>query len=727
MKTRWLFLPIIALTVAPAHALVLVKDGAAKADIRAGADAADAAATLQQYVEKISGARLDIRTQEAGAKMPAILVGQVAVKAGLRFPGPTPSREAYAILTKGNRLLMAGESPAATVFAVYHFLETLGCRWFMPGELGEVTPSVKTIDVPPLDIREKPDFDSRRIWGSGFAERSGWCRQNRTGGLAMDTRHNWNGLVPETAYWADHPEYFSLIGGERKVRQLCTSNPEVVKAATQTVLARFRANRALTTISLSPNDGGGFCQCENCRKLDVAGYIEPSNGATCLSDRLQVFYNAVAREVRRVFPDRILNYYAYGDYTLPPKREIRIEPNLMVWIAPIRSCRLHGTGASNCPSRQALARFIEDWSKIAPRIGYRTYNFNLAESITPYSKVSIYKKEIPFLKAHKCSALNFETFGSWAIEGPHTYLSARLAWDADANVDAIMAEFYDRLFGKAAPHVRSYWERVDRAFVEADTHAGSFYCLPRIWTPEMLRACTKDLEAAEKAAESDIIRQRVRVFRRGLENARMYMDIHNASLEGDWIRAKEVYDTFLAHARAMVADGILNPYGVRYLERFVAPAVLAGYARTTSGCSIVAQLPDQWQFRYDLEDRGESEKWFSPDAPSAGWRPVRTFTSTIEEQGIEERMTFMWYSTRVNVDKTGAGLVLWFSDVDGKSKVWVNGKLAGEGAPGNFDIDLRGLLKPGPNSITVRVDHSRISDLALGGILGPAFIYSRSP
>ena len=364
--------------------------------------------------------------------------------------------------------------------------------------------------------------------------------------------------------------------------------------------------------------------------------------------------------------------------------------------------------------------------KIAPHIGYRTYNFNLAESITPYSKISIYKQEIPFLKAHNCSALNFETFGSWAIEGPHTYLSARLAWDAGANVDAIMAEFYDRLFGKAAPHVRYYWERVDRAFVEAATHAGSFYCLPRIWTPEMLRACTKDLEAAEKAAQSDIIRQRVRVFRRGLENARMYMDIHNASLEGDWVRAKDVYDRFLAHAREMVSDGILNPYGVTYLERFVAPGVLAGYARCTDGCSIVARLPDEWQFRYDAEDRGESEKWFSPDAPSDGWRTVRTYTSTIEEPGIEEQMTFMWYSTRVNVDKAGAGLVLWFSDVDGRSKVWVNGKPAGEGAPGNFDIDLKGLLKPGPNSITVRVDHSRISDLALGGILGPAFIYSRS-
>ena len=45
---RWLFLLSIALTAAPTHALVLVKDGAAQADIRAGADAAGAAAGLQE-------------------------------------------------------------------------------------------------------------------------------------------------------------------------------------------------------------------------------------------------------------------------------------------------------------------------------------------------------------------------------------------------------------------------------------------------------------------------------------------------------------------------------------------------------------------------------------------------------------------------------------------------------------------------------------------------------
>lgn len=727
VKTCLALLAVVASTAAPVCGLTLTSDGAPQAVICASSDATDAAATLQRYIEKISGARLPILTENATGGKAAILVGDVAVNAGLKVPGPTPSREAYAVRSVGNRLLIAGESARATEFAAYHLLETLGCRWFMPGEIGEVVPSMKTVEVGALDIREKPDFDTRRIWGSGFRESPSWCLQNRAGGLPMATRHIWSELVPENKYWAAHPEYFSLINGERKPRQLCTSNPEVVKAATQTVLDHFGADPNLKTASLSPNDGGGFCQCDDCRNLDVAGYFEPSSGGICLSDRLQIFYNSVAREVGKKFPDRILNYYAYADYTLPPKRETKLEPNLMVWVAPIRHCRLHGIGSADCASRDALGKLIDDWSKIAPRIGYRTYNFNLAECIAPYSKISVWKQEIPFLKARKCTAIDFETLAGWAIEGPHIYLSARLGWDADADVDAVMADYYEKFFGKAAPHVKAYWERIDRAFAEARTHAGGFQCLSAIYAPELLAACAKDLDAAENAADSEIARKRVQMFRRGLENARMYMQMHNAFTAGDFSQAKTVYDKLLAHCKAMVADGLLNQYGATYLQRFIEPKILEGHARSTGDCKVIARLPDAWNFRYDPDDKGEAGRFWAEDSASDGWQPVKTYSSTLEEQGIAEQMTFMWYSVDVNLQTLPQGkLFLWFSDVDGAAKVWVNGKVAGEGAKARepFDVDVSRLMKAGANHIAVRVDHSRLTELALGGILGPAIIYS---
>ena len=67
----------------------------------------------------------------------------------------------------GDRLLLAGNNDGpyhGTEYAVYDFLRSLGVRWFMPGEFGEVVPRQKTIRVPEQQIRQKPDFAMRNWW-----------------------------------------------------------------------------------------------------------------------------------------------------------------------------------------------------------------------------------------------------------------------------------------------------------------------------------------------------------------------------------------------------------------------------------------------------------------------------------------------------------------------------------------------------------------------------------
>jgi len=56
-----------------------------------------------------------------------------------------------------------------TDYAAYALLENLGCRWFFPADWGEVIPEKKTLTVPELNIRSKPDFAMRviRLMGAG--------------------------------------------------------------------------------------------------------------------------------------------------------------------------------------------------------------------------------------------------------------------------------------------------------------------------------------------------------------------------------------------------------------------------------------------------------------------------------------------------------------------------------------------------------------------------------
>src|SRR5690349_9806463 len=160
-----------------AAALTLVQDGAPRATIVVARDAlaaepepkaehtaepqpaankvAAAARDLRDYLQKITGARLPLVSDEKDPGGAVILVGKSALTRALddKVPaGVTPQREeeGFVILAKGDRLLLAGndEGPYhGTEYAVAELLERLGVRWFMPGEYGEVVPHQKTVEV----------------------------------------------------------------------------------------------------------------------------------------------------------------------------------------------------------------------------------------------------------------------------------------------------------------------------------------------------------------------------------------------------------------------------------------------------------------------------------------------------------------------------------------------------------------------------------------------------
>jgi hypothetical protein len=713
-----------------AEALELVKDGEARAAIwyssaadnkrlagveeklRGRVDTEKAVALdLAAVLKTISGAELQVKSVEQDgpvpADAPAIIVGDLSVTLGMPPPPKTVSGDGYRVQTKGNRLFLAGETPASTYFASTHFLETLGCRWFFDNKIGTVLPSLKTIAVKDLDLEEKPDFRSRSIWGPNWG-RSDWTRRNRLGGLSMNTGHNW-------------PSWF------------CTTDPEVQKSYISNAIER---SKGATSISISPPDGTRYCTCERCKALDDPSYREPSSDSVVMSDRFQEFYNLVGEAVKKVYPDVILNHYAYADYTLPPKRVRTAPDNLCIWIAPIRFCRLHSLSNPICPARQRCREVIEDWMKVESQMGWREYNYNLAELCVPFSKISVWKDDFPLLHKLGCIGINVESLVHWHLYGINTYRAARLCWDAEADVDAIMDDFYTRFCGPAAPHVKAYWERIDKAYREADVHAGSFHGIHVMWTPELLAACQADLAAAAKAAgKDDLIAQRVAMFQMGLDNARYYLDLRAAWNRCDFAAAKKIYDEWMAHMDRIHAEGIhqVGEYKRGYAPRFVGVGVEAGYARVTDGRRLVLQLPDEWDFRYDPTNEGESNGWFKAVVEPEGWTKVKTYSATLNEQKIPEQLTWMWYRTTIRTPKKlpDGPLHLFFMEPDANDmKIWLNGELAADLTSGiksrqPLDVDLTGKLKPDQEiQVTIRMWHRRISELALGGLLKPVMLYS---
>jgi hypothetical protein len=743
---------VLALAASSPAAVDLARDGQATAAIwhyaaapepkaagRRGATVTDATAAqeLAKYLQQITGAAFEIKAVAKGtppeAGKPAVVLGQMALDLGLAAPPQTISGDGYRILTKDRLLLMAGETPTSTSFAVSHLLETLGCRWYFDNPIGEVVPELKTVSVDTLDIAEKPDFAIRRMWGPNWNSEM-WGRRNRLGGLPANTGHDWQ-HVPPAKYAEAHPEYYALRAGARKPGGwVCTTNPDVIRLFVEGVAAEA-GDRPHASVSISPPDGTGYCECDACKALDEPTNIEASSGRVAMSDRYMTFFNAVGAGVLKINPNAVLNFYAYADYSIPPKRPMKSPENLCAWVAPLRFCRLHPLGSPICESRRRCKDVVEGWCNVVSKMGWREYNYQVAELTVPFSKVNVWRQDIPYLKKRGCVGLNIECLATWHIYGPHTWLVSRMMWKTDLDVDATMNDFYLRFCGKAAPHVKAYWERIDKAVATSPAHSGSFYSNHVIWSPELLAACTADLDAAARAADTDLARKRVGMFRMGLENARFFLAVRDATNRCDFAAAKDTLTKWQAHMDAVFAERVhpIGEYKQGYTKRFLAPAIDQGFARTTGNCKLLTQLPDEWLFRYDTRDEGETAGWQKPGATAEGWRKVNTCSATLSQQGIPEELTYLWYRVAFTppAQLPQGPLTLWFAEIDGRpTKVFLNGEQIAEFAKGRIpnEVEVTGKLIPGrENVIAVKIDHRSITELLLGGIIKPVMIYSGQP
>jgi hypothetical protein len=714
---------------------------------------------LVDWVKKITDAELPIANAPIAGSA-SIYIGKAALEAGLKLDDiSSPSREGVRITVDAKRVLIAGQKDAATLKAVCRFLEELGCRYFMDGPLGEVYPRTKTLSVAALKIVEKPGLLERNPKGPSWPGVL-WKAWNGGGGESFGHSHSWGSYVSPDVF-AEHPEYFAMgADGERKAGGwLCTSNPGLRNYFAERVIAAIEKGN--THPSLSPTDGRGYCQCPTCKAQDDPSSFEPSSGTVSVTNRYVDFFDAVARQVAKVHPESVLSFYCYADYTQPPTVKRKLSPNLCAMIAPIRYCRLHGVGHENCPSRIQQLSMTEGWAAVASKIGYYNYMYNLADATLPFFKFSACKKEFPYLMSKGLSYMTIEVLSDWHIYGPQTYLSLKLAYDPTASPEAIMEDYWLKFYGpKAAPFMKDYWMGIDAAQNKVTTHAGCFFGLAQIYTPEFMKECEGHLKKAAAAAKGDgIHEQRVKLHADGFKSAVEYRKISDDMNRGDFATALSDYEAMTARLNEMAANGLINrEYATAYLKRFLSNTIVRGAAATAPPNRLVQVLPDRWQFTFDETDEGNEKQYHTAAFDDSKWASVATHNITLDAQGFDKN-TIHWFRTKFTAPATKGKLMLFFGEVDGAAEVYVNGKkidvvpYASESkakkpdakpaapptlAPGikapreglakaraPFEVDISGAVKPGENVIALRADHSKISELALGGILRPVLLIEK--
>ena len=403
----------------------------------------------------------------------------------LTLPGETGLPDEQRGESKPKPMELWAEDERGSFNAVCGFLHGLGVRWYMPGEIGEVVPSMKTIALPKMDETVRPDFPIRRfnvrfgVYGTNLAM---WAmRLGLRDPYGIEAAHGMDSMTRHEAVFAAHPDWFALYGGKRRFdlhanNQLCYSNDELFRETVRYVRAQLDHFK-VEMVSVMPPDGyTAICQCDLCKGKDSP---ERDNRGL-LSDYVWDFVNRVAKEVRKTHPNGKVINCAYGAYTLPPLKIDKLEPNVVVSIV----------GGRRPLSDKPLD--VEENRKLRADWAAKTSQPIIIFENYPFTDRGWY---LPFFAPHTLGAginatkgisqgediwltvrQDFEKVG---IGFNHflIYFTQRMYWGGkDADVDAMFREYCRLFYGPAEKEMLAFfeyceanWQAAEKEKDKADT------------------------------------------------------------------------------------------------------------------------------------------------------------------------------------------------------------------------------------------------------------------
>ena len=527
-----------------------------------------AAKDLQAHWEKLTGQTLAVVREGALGDKTPIVVGRceaVLKKLGVRIDFDGLGHEGIVVRTKGSALILAGNR-RGVLYATYTFLEDhCGCKWLAPD--CTVIPKSGKIHVADLHKRYVPPLEYRST-DYPCSRSAEWAVRNKVNGTQTRLTdkhggkiayahfvHTFNSILDPGKHFAKHPEYFSEIDGKRVGghTQLCLTNPDVLAIAKKTVREWIKADPKATIFSVSQNDWHNYCRCAKCKAL------AEKEGAQ--SGPLLHFVNAIADDIAKDYPDKLISTLAY-QYTRKPPKHVRPRPNVCVRLCSIECCFAHPLDV--CPTNRTFVDDIRNWNKICNRLYIWDYVINYAHSVQPFPNLRVLGPNIRFFIAHGVKGMYEEacyfTPASELAE-LRTWIMAKTLWDPSYDTDKAIDEFLAGYYGPAAGAIRKYIDLIHKQVADhADWHSN-------IWTPptaaylskRVIAQSARYFDQAAEAVQNDPVRlQRVLVARMPIQYVQIVTASRGSRVEGD----------------ALVAAG--DPAVAGRIARFEATARKAG-------------------------------------------------------------------------------------------------------------------------------------------------------
>ena len=697
---------------------------------------------LQRYLHMITGKKIPVADKAIPGKYP-FFMGKPAGAPPLK-----PEESRWEVTKDFARLygdstylgtpkivlprILAPATKSGDLTAVYDFLEKqLNVLFPAPGD-----ENISFTPAPVLTLEE-----GKGVWVPQFSQRYLWPDRNLRGAARYDARRaasvrqkpvlapqeflpatraeygkemfrTWLWLKQQrmgrsvnypfghafTRWWdrfgKTHPEYFALVRGRRRPVhpkqpdrvKLCVSNPAVWKQIVADWAARKDRGHF---IDVCENDSGNYCECPECRKLDMPP-LPGKKWNDDLSDRYIYFANQVLKEARKIDPEAGVCHYAYSVYRYPPRRE-KVDPSVYIGFVP------------SLFEIDRLEEMYAGWYKAGARkIFLRPNDFHVNTPLPMGFEEHMFRAFKTGVKYGVLGTSYDSLHGFWDISGIADYIIARGNVDPSKDFEHWMKE-YCSMFGEAASDARAYydyfrvniWEKQlwpNRAVIAERGRYGNFR-----------RGLMWDIHKYYKESDFD---NAEKILRNGLKkklNSQQKRRLERMLLANEHSRL--TYRALAASGKAKIRAAVnllkfrrANKHKLNInWERLFGLEIGFGDCTGVKAAELLGDYDDfqpaplSWYFAPDPKNAGEAEHWEKTllQEMKKNWTQIRTDTQWENQKNhpdanfrklMEKYDGYGWYGVALRIDPAWKGkeVSLVFGAVDESAWVWVNGKFAGK-------------------------------------------------
>ena len=403
------------------------------------------------------------------------------------------------VRTENQSVFMCGAEDLGTLYSVYEFLRDAFDYEFYTEDCYDLNTDVTELALYDYDILEVPDFQSR-LGGWGYSVQNGMTK-NRLRFHSVDdvytpiqnmTFHNAFGYLPKETYQSAHPFWYADDGS-----QLCYTahgDPAEYDEMVSTIVAfyknLFKTDPTATKISFTQSDNLSWCSCATCTESN-----KKYNGANVAT--LIKFLNEVERRMEEWLDteegkpydrDYTLVVFAYHETNLPPTKEVNgkyeaidssVIPNknVGVFFAETNADYTYSWEGDTSLLNAMYRERLRAWASIVPEgnLSWWLYSVCASNYFTPYNCMDGYSYYYQLAK--ECGVVEIFNQADLPQMGPAVgwgmlkgYLSAKLAWNTNYNVDYLVDKFFKAQYGAGAEEMKTvYNEWLAHSAYQRDT------------------------------------------------------------------------------------------------------------------------------------------------------------------------------------------------------------------------------------------------------------------